>query len=210
MTILSYSVRGLILPLFLIAPILAFQTPSYSAPSKGLYDDDTKDQKTGDLADQDYWFAKFDANMLELALKQRQPEGRIGLNLVSSIKKLDELVKKYPKHEEIKKWRDRALEIQKKINPDANRNEYLNPNCPWEEANYAQLWVNFNLSKMLYEAKNYEKAKLYMDNVMRNYDIMLKPDRMKEYPEDLSKWVTDHKEEADKMYADIKKHLNRR
>ena len=34
--------------------------------------------------------------------------------------------------------------------------------------------------------------------------IMLAPDRMKNYPEDLRKWVVDSKPDADKLYKDIK------
>jgi hypothetical protein len=40
-----------------------------------------------------------------------------------------------------------------------------------------------------------------LTNVIQNYDILLKPDRMKDYPDDLRKWVTDNKTEADKMVA---------
>src|SRR5205814_1045434 len=107
---------------------------AHAAP--GLYGDEGKDVTKGDLNNQDYWWAKYDATMLELAIKQHQPEGRIGLNLASSIRRLDELAKKYPKHEEIKKWKDRAAEVEKKINPDASRSEPFKPGCPWEESNY--------------------------------------------------------------------------
>ena len=105
-----------VIPLFLVAICLvAFAPHSLYA---GLYDDDTKDVTSGDLADQDYWWAKFDSQMLELALKQKQPEGRIGLNLASSINRLNDLIKKYPKHEDLKKWKVRDEEIQKKIDPN--------------------------------------------------------------------------------------------
>ena len=54
------------------------------APARGagLYDDEKKDKEMtkGDIMAQDYWFTKFDAMMLELALKTHQPEGRIGLD----------------------------------------------------------------------------------------------------------------------------------
>jgi hypothetical protein len=36
---------------------------------------------------------------------------------------------------------------------------------------------------------------------MQNYQIMMAPDRMKNYPEDLRKYVVDNKPEADKLYA---------
>jgi len=165
----------------------------------GLYDDANKDIKTGDIANQDYWFTKFDMMMLDLALQQHQPEGRIGLELASTINRLKDLTKAYPNHEDLKKWLARAEEINAKIDPNAQRGTPFNAGCPWDEANFAQLWVNFNYSKMLLDAKDYEKAYTMLTNVMQNYDIMLKPDRMKDYPADLRTWVTDHKAEADKM-----------
>ena len=41
-----------------------------------------------------------------------------------------------------------------------------------------------------------------VDGVMSWF--MLKPDRMKDYPEDLRKWVVDSKPEADKLYKAVK------
>ena len=34
---------------------------------------------------------------------------------------------------------------------------------------------------------------------------MLKPDRMKDYPDDLRKWVEDNKEDVDKTEQELKK-----
>src|ERR1700712_522599 len=103
---------------------------------KGLYADDTKDKTTGDLADQDYWWAKWDAKMLEEAIKSRQPEGRIGVDLASSIRRLNDLEKKYPKHEEIKKMKKRAEEVEAKIDPNASRGASFQPGFPWGMANF--------------------------------------------------------------------------
>ncbi len=175
----------------------------------GLYDDDTKDVTNGDLADQDYWWAKFDMTMLDLAVKERQPEGKIGLNLVSTINRLDDLIKKYPKHEDLKKWKAHAEEIQKKIDPNAPRGGSFNAGCPWDEANYAQLWVNWHFAKMLLDKKDYEQAYSMLTNVMQNYDIMLRPDRMKDYPDDLRQWVISSKDEADQMVKLAKSKTNR-
>jgi hypothetical protein len=175
-----------------------------SARAVGLYEDDTKDLKKGELNDQDYWWAKFDDMMLDLAIKQRQPEGRIGVNLASSIRRLQDLAKKYPKHEEIKKWKEKAEAVDAKIDPNANRSTGFNPGCPWEEANYAQLWVNWHWANAAAKVNDYNTAYSCMQNVMQNYAIMLKPDRMKEYPEDLRKWVEDNKPKADKFWAEVK------
>jgi hypothetical protein len=169
-----------------------------------LYGDDAKNATSGELNDQDYWWAKFDDMMLALAIKQRQPEGKIGLNLASSIRRLDDLVKKFPKHEEIRKMKQHADEVNGKISPDASRGGSFNPGCPWEEANFAQLWVNLHWARTAVKANDSNTALSCMQNVMQNYAIMLKPDRMKDYPEDLRKWVMDSKAEADALHAKVK------
>ncbi len=170
----------------------------------GLYDTDSKDVTSGDIADQDYWWAKFDHEMLDLAVKQHQPEGRIAVDSEIAIRRLNDLIEKYPKHEDLKKWKAHAEEIDKKVDPNAMRSAAFDARCPWDESNYAQLWVNWHYAKMLLEKKEYGEARSMLTNVEQNYEIMLKPDRMKEYPEDLRKWVEDSKEEADKMMKEAK------
>jgi hypothetical protein len=190
----------------LLVPLLALLLVASFAPAAfaGLYDDEGKDATSGDLNNQDYWWAKYDAMMLELAIKQHQPEGRIAVDLASSIRRLNDLEKQFPKHEGIKNWKQRATEVDKKINPDANRHEYFNPNCPWDEANFAQAWVNYHHGKMQYAAKDYEHALGLFQNVKLNFKILLVPDRMKEYPENLRKWVEEHRDDVDKTYAELK------
>ena len=170
----------------------------------GLYGDEAKNATSGELNDQDYWWAKFDAMMLDIALKQHQPEGRIGLNLGSSSKRLDDLAKKYPKHEEIQKWKQHAEEVQSKIDPNADRGKLFGPECPWDESNFAQLWVNLHWARVAFDAKDYTTALSCLQNVMQNYEIMLRPDRMKDYPGELRKWVVDSKPEADNLYKAVK------
>ena len=147
--------------------------------------------------------------MLDIALKQHQPEGRIGLNLASSSKRLDDLAKKYPKHEEIQKWKQHAEEVQSKIDPNADRGKPFGPECPWDESNFAQLWVNLHWARVAFDAKDYTTALSCLQNVMQNYEIMLRPDRMKDYPEELRKWVVDSKPEADNLYKAVKEKTNR-
>src|SRR5947209_8271546 len=90
-----------LLALFVLA-LLSTKSPA------GLYDDESKDATSGDLNNQDYWWAKYDATMLELAIKQHQPEGRISVELGSSIRRLNDLEKQFPKHEQIRQSKDRA------------------------------------------------------------------------------------------------------
>jgi hypothetical protein len=175
----------------------------------GLYEDESKNATTGGLNDQDYWWAKFDAMMLELAIKEHQPEGHIAVDLASSSRRLDDLAKKYPKHEEIQKWKQRAAEVQAKIDPDADRGKSFGPECPWDESNFAQLWVNLHWAKVAFDAKDYDTARSCMQNVMQNYEIMLRPERMKNYPDDLRKWVVDSKTEADNLDKAIREKTNR-
>jgi len=172
-----------------------------------LYDDAETAQ--GELNDRDYWQARFDMMMLDLAIKQRQPEGRIGLNLASTVRNLDELAKKYPAHEEIKTLKSKAESIQKKIDPNASRSESWKPGCPWDEANFVQLWVNWHAANAASQANEPEKALMYMSNVNQNYDLLSRPDRLKDYPADLKKWFDDTKPQAEAMTAELKKKLNR-
>ncbi len=170
----------------------------------GLYADEAKNATNGELNDQDYWWTRFDVMMLDLALKQHQPEGRIGINVAVALRRLDDLAKRYPKHEEIQKWKTRFADVQAKIDPDTNRAVYFGPECPWDESNFAQLWVNLHWATLAAGQKDWNTALSCLQNVEQNYQFMLKPDRMKDYPEDLRKWVVENKPEADKLYAEAK------
>jgi hypothetical protein len=171
----------------------------------GLYDSDKNSVTSGDLDDQDYWWTKFDMMMLDKALEQKQPEGRIAVNLEIARRRLDDLIKKYPKHEDLKKWKEKVEDINKKIDPNANRREDWKPGCPWDEANFAQAWVNYHWGKMQIEAKEIQPAKATWSNVKQNFDTMLQKDRMKDYPEDLRKWMEEKKDDVDKTWDDLKK-----
>ena len=170
----------------------------------GLYGDEGKDIKSGDIDSQDYWWTRFDMMMLDYAIKQHQPEGRIGLNLVSTADRLKKLSKEYPQHEEIKKWSQKVEDVNKKIDPNAPRGEYFKPGCPWEESNFAQAWVNAHWAKMEMDQNKLDQAYGLYQNVEQNLDILLKPDRMKDYPQELHKWVEDAKPETDKIMDELK------
>jgi hypothetical protein len=180
-----------------------------SGRAQGLYGDEGKNVTSGELNNQDYWWAKFDAMMLELAIKQHQPEGKISIDLASSIRRLDDLSKQFPKHQEIAKWKARAAEIDAKINPNADRSKSFGPECPWDESNFAQLWVNLHWAKAAFDAKDYSTALSCMQNVMQNFQFMLRPDRMKDYPEELRKYVEDSKPDADNLYKAAKAKTSR-
>ncbi len=161
------------------------------------------------MNNQDYWWSKFDAMMLEIAIKQHQPEGRIAVDVEIDLRRLNDLAKKYPQHKEIAQWKARAEEVAGKINPNADRRANFTAECPWDESNFAQLWVNLHWAKVAFDAKDYNTALSCLQNVMQNYAIMLQPDRMKRYPEELRKYVEDSKPEADKLYKATKEKLGR-
>jgi hypothetical protein len=195
-----------VLPVLVALALFTLAAPLARA---GLYDDDKK-VKSGELNDRDYWQARWDMMMLDLALQQKQPEGKIGLNLASTIRNLEDLSKKYPNHEEIKKMKEKAESIEKKIDPNASRSESWKPGCPWDEANFAQLWINWHAAHSAADAKEYDKAYGYMQNVLYNYGLLDKPDRLKDYPEDLHKWFDDTKPKAQEFMKELKVKTNRR
>jgi hypothetical protein len=186
---------------FALASAAMLVTPA--ARAQGLYDTGAN-ATSGELNNQDYWWARFDAMMLEIAIQTRQPEGRIAVDIASSLRRLDDLAKKFPKHQEIAKMRARFQEIDGKINPNANRGESFSKECPWDEANFAQLWVNLHWGKVAYDQKDYSTTVSCLSNVMQNYNIMLAPDRMKFYPEALRKYVIDNKGNAEALYKAAK------
>lgn len=208
-TVTSFAASRIAVSKFAVLTIAFCVLAVPSLRAQGLYGDEGKNATTGDLNNQDYWWARFDAMMLELAIKQHQPEGHIAVDLASSIRRLDDLVKKFPKHQEIAKWKARAEEVDKKIDQNANRGASFTPDCPWDESNFAQLWVNLHWAQTAFDAKDYTTAYNDMQNVMQNYPIMLAPDRMKNYPADLRSYVVDSKPHADQLFKDVKAKLNR-
>jgi len=171
----------------------------------GLYDTQATAVTGGDLNDQDYWWSKFDLMMLDLALQQRQPEGRIGLELASTIRRLDDLVKKYPDHTELKTWLDKAKDVSGKIDPNASRGASFNPGCPWDEANFGQLWVNLHHAQLQYAAGQINEATGLLHNVRQNLATLLRPDRLKNYPAHLRQWVESAQPAADALQNSLQK-----
>jgi len=181
---------------------------SFAAPGKGLYADDTKDKTTGDLNDQDYWWAKWDAKNLEDAIKSRQPEGRIGISIASSLRdRLEPLSKKYPKHEEIAKWKARFEEVEKKIDPNANRGDSWKPGFPWDMSNYAQAWVNYQHAQMMVAENDREHAIGLLQNVVQNLRLISEREDtlFKDLPEECHTFIKETKPKAEKQLEELKK-----
>jgi hypothetical protein len=144
--------------------------------------------------------------MLEEAIKTRQPEGRISVNIGSSLRRLNDLEKKYPKHEEIKKWKARFEEVDKKIDPNANRGASFKPGFPWDMSNFAQAWVNFQWGKMAADSGDIQRAVGLYQNVVYNLNLIAeRPELFDTMPEEYKKWAADKRPEAQKILDDLKK-----
>lgn len=170
----------------------------------GLYADDVAAITNGDVNDRDYFQAKFDMMMLDMAIKQRQPEGRIGFNLVSALRNIDDIAAKYPNHEGIKQWRAKVQNVQKQIDPNADRQAAWKPGMPWDESNFVQYWVNFYTTKECLKNNERDKAKMYFSNVRQNMEFLSRPERLKDYPAELQKWFDDSKQEAGTIEQQLK------
>lgn len=172
-----------------------------------LYGDDKK-IASGDIKDLDYWHAKFYHMMLEAALKSRQPEYLVGtLASVQAEQTLPPLIKKYPKHEELKKWLADYEEVTKKVDKNADRLAHWKPEFTyWDNEAYRQLWVNVNLGKMCVDAKDWpEAASRYSWAAENGGKLVDHEEWMKNWPEEIIKWVKDTKEEAEKQAKEMKK-----
>jgi hypothetical protein len=135
------------------------QDATAAAPAgSGLYAAEAKSKTSGAIKSRDYWEAKFNADQLEMAIKDHEPEGAIGLMLVSVVHLLDDLSKDYPNHVEVKAWRTRAVQVQKMIGDNFNRRETFKPDCLWSNDSYMQSYVGFNTAKTAMADKDYDLA----------------------------------------------------
>jgi len=189
---------------FGLCSIVAAGRANADEKGKGLYADDKK-ATTGDLDDQDYWWAKWDAKNLEDAIKSRQPEGPISINVAVGLRRLNDLAKKYPNHDEVKKMQARFQQIQDKLDPNANRGDSWKPGFPWDMSNYAQAWVNWHWGKMAYDANDADRAFGLYSNVVQNFRLITEhADTFKDMPAECHKFVEENKPKAEKIYAELK------
>jgi hypothetical protein len=195
------ALGALFLSLVLVAP----------APAAGLYDDDATKVTGGDLKERDYWRAKWNSIRLEEAIKERQPEGAIMMELIGDVSLLDDLLKKYPNHEDLKKWRARAGEIQKKINPDANRGESFKAGSLWNEHNYREAYVGLNCGKVAMAEQDWKEARSCLNDAERDFKIMTnrleQNDRVAAWPPDAAGWVKTASAEATQLNEEVAKKL---
>jgi hypothetical protein len=194
-----------VVPLQFCALTLCCTLPAARA---ALHDAGPKSTVTGELNEQDYWWAKFDAMMLEVALKQHQPDGRLGVKLAAASKRLDELTRKYPGHPEIQKWKTRVAEVQAKLDPKADAGTF-GPECPWDDSAFAELWVDLHRARAALHAHDYDTAASCMKDVRQKYEVLLQPGRMKDYPDNLRKWISASRLEANGLTQAIRQKKSR-
>lgn len=191
-------------PFPFFAAALAWSVAASAAPPAPAHATDAATVTAGDLDDQDYWWARFDARMLEDAVRTHQPEGRVAVDLASSIRRLDELAARYPRHAEIARWRARAKEVAARLDPNALRNVAYGPGCLWGEANYAQAWVNWHWGRMELDAGNRQGRGL-VAHALRNLDLLSAPGRMDHYPAEARQWVVDTRQAAQRLLDETKR-----
>jgi hypothetical protein len=180
---------------------------SAGAARAQLYASDSTSVKGGDLMDRDYWRAKWDSIRLDEAIKERQPEGAILLSVIGEVRLLDELIQKYPNHQDLKTWKAHAVEIQGKIDPNANRGEGFKPGSLWNEGNYKEAYVNYNYAKVAIDKKDWAAAHDGLNYADRNLGFLVdrvkKGDRVNAWPDGAAKWVQDTSADVAKMNAQV-------
>jgi hypothetical protein len=168
----------------------------------GLYDEDNKAVTQGDLKLLDFWRAKFNAEQMEEAIKTRQPEGVIGLELVSALSLLNDLLKTYPNHEALKAWRERAAAVQAMIDPDASRRESFDGRCLWHEHSYREAYVGYYAGQIAErEGDSTFAGDAYRTALQKlNYlhGRLEANDRVSDWPASVTDWVREKKAELDR------------
>lgn len=167
----------------------------------GLYDQDNKAVTTGALKELDYWRAKFNAEQLEEALKTRQPEGVIGLELVSVVSLLDDLLKTYLNHDDLKSWRERAVAVQKMIDPEASRRDSFDGRCVWNEHSYQEAYVNYYAGKFAESQGDSASAAGAFRTALQKLNYLSgrleANERVADWPASVPVWIRETKAELD-------------
>jgi hypothetical protein len=182
------------------AALGAQAAPVAAAPGSGLYGGDQAAMTSGAIKSRDYWQSKFNADQLEQAIKDHQPEGAIALQLISAIQLVDDLLKTYPNHTELKGWRDRFAQVQQQIGDNFDRSAEFKPGCLWNSDTYMQAYVGYNTAKTALGDNDqelaFEMSGLALSKV--NY-LTESDDHMPGYPEATKAWIKQIKPELEKI-----------
>jgi hypothetical protein len=191
-----------------VAALMVLSLGTSIARAGGLYDDD-KNVTSGDLKDRDYWRAKWADERIDEAIKERQPEGAIGMELISQVNLLDGLIKDHPKHEQLQKWKAHAVSIQKKIGEDFNRSDSFKPGCLWNEYAYREAYVGLNCGKVAAADKDWPMAADCFRESAKQLGFLQKRlennERTANWPPEFVKWINDTKPEVEQLRDDAAK-----
>jgi hypothetical protein len=181
-----------------------------AAPGSGLYSNDATSMTSGPIASRDYWQSKFNADQLEQAIKDHQPEGAIALQLISATQLVDDLLKKYPNHGELKAWHDRFTAVQKQIGDNFDRSAEFKPGCLWNQDSYMQAYVGYNTAKTAMATNDQELAFMMSGLALEKVNILTESDadRMKDYPDAAKAWIKGIKPELDDIHQKSGKATN--
>jgi len=183
------------------AALKAQDTAGEAPAGSGLYAAEAKAQTSGPIKSRDYWQSKFNAEQLEQAIKDRQPEGAIGLMLISDIRLLDDVLKDHPNHAEVKAWKARAVQVQKQIGDNFNRRDTFKPGCLWDNDSYMQSYVGYNTAKTAMADKDYELAFMMLGLAKQKVDYLTESaDHMQDWPADAKAYINKIKPEVHEMY----------
>ena len=190
------------------AALTAEETPTRAGGvdgGLGLYASDATAMTKGPIKSRDYWQSKFNAEQLEEAIKEHEPEGAIALQLISALDLVNGLLKQYPNHEELKAWNARFLQVQKQIGDHFDRSAEFKPGCLWNADSYIQAYVGYNTAKTALADNDqelaFEMSGLALGKV--NYlTAASDSDPMADYPEAARGWIRGIKGELEKIHED--------
>lgn len=159
----------------------------------GLYDDEKAGTTSGDIFDVIYWQTKFAYLKFGAALKSRQPESAIKGIIPGIINGCDDLLKTYPNHEDVKKWRAEAIDTQAKIDPNAPPADFKANFAQWKDFSYESGWRFYNLSKMAAQTGDWTWAYSHAGDAETHLTRAI--GRMAQWPEDVQAWIKSALEE---------------
>jgi hypothetical protein len=169
----------------------------------GLYDDDKAAVTSGDVQDVGYWQAKFNAEKLEAALKTRQPEAAVKSIVPGVIQLCDSVLKDYPIHADVKKWKQRAEDIQKKISPNPEPADFTGTFGQWKDYSYEAGWRSYHIAKLAAAAQDWSVCKSHASEAVTQFGRSV--DRMANWPADVQTWIKSAKAEAEQLQAEADK-----
>ena len=169
----------------------------------GLYDDDKAAVTSGDVLDVCYWQAKFAADQLDAALKTRQPEGAIKPLVPGVVNSCTGVLKDFPNHGDVKRWKEKAEEVGRKIDPNAAPADFKGNFAHWKDYSYEAGWRSYHVAKMAAAAEDWSVANTHAKEAVTQLGRSVT--RMAEWPEDVRNWVTSAKSEMEKLQEQASK-----